>query len=163
MPGAAWIQWHSNTGHVYFVYRMDSTVNTELSLLNFQTCVSDEWHTQYQALQPYRNMRAQNHSSGAYYIMLVPLRGAEFPNLLVGELYQCEGHRGTGIDTVILALPATCKVWMFYWDWMRIGCHDSKPSRRGISMSALRHIRYFKLHVHVFIITIFILIICTIW
>jgi hypothetical protein len=45
---------------------------------------------------------------------------------------------------------------MFYWDRMRIGSHDSKSSRRSISISALQHIRYFKLRVYVFLITIFI-------
>jgi len=53
--------------------------------------------------------------------MLAPLGDADFPNLLFGELYEWKRHRGTGIDIVILALPATCKVWMFYWDGMRIG------------------------------------------
>jgi len=44
--------------------------------------------------------------------MLVPLRDAGFLNLLFGELYPWKEHRGTGIDSVMLALPATYKVRM---------------------------------------------------
>lgn len=90
------------------VYRTDYTVNTELYLLTARYAYQTDDISRPVGIWKYESN--MSHSGGAYYIMLVPLRDADFPNLLFGELYPWKGHRGTGIDRPTFALPATCKV-----------------------------------------------------